>query len=350
MEGITSKTSADFEPTLSPRFVAYVRDYLLDRGVDPDPVCQQCGIEIRQGEEYDTPLPVARIAALLEAAAEATDNPAMGMSMGQAYHYEASSLLILAMLAAPSVKEGIRCLHRYDRFVDTGIETSFNFDGPQAEFGARLLVADHVPVAQLNEYLMSFIAQILFTATRKPVPFSEVWFYHRNDQNRARLEQIFKVPVKYGQETNKLFFDREYLQERFFSSNQLLYEILVNAMKTYFVSINRDNGFLDVVCREIIRCGSSESPGTERIAKQLAMSPRTLRRKLAEEGHNFQSAKNLARETRARYFLSRTNLPLSEIAFELGFSELSAFSRAFRNWVGETPQQFRDNYKQMLSA
>jgi AraC-like DNA-binding protein len=43
-------------------------------------------------------------------------------------------------------------------------------------------------------------------------------------------------------------------------------------------------------------------------------------------------------------------MPLSEIAFELGFSELSAFSRAFRSWVGETPQSYRENYKQLLRA
>jgi len=340
----------DFEPTLSPRFVAYVRDYLLDREVDPDPIFCRCGVPLKQGEEYDTPLPVAQVASLLEEAATVTDNPGMGLSMGQDYHYETSSLLILAMLAAPSVKDGIRCLHRYDQYIDTGIETSFNFENPQAEFGARLLVDDDLQVDQLNEYLMSFTTQILLTATRKPVPLSAVHFSHTNTQNRQRLEQVFAAPVSYGQSTNKLLFDRAYLQERFFSSNQLLYEILTNAMRTYFVTVNRDNGFLDVVCREIISCSRDEPPSTEKIAERLAMSPRTLRRRLAEEGHNFQTAKNLARESRARYFLSRTSLSLSEIAFELGFSELSAFSRAFRNWVGEPPQQYRDNFKHLIGA
>ena len=80
------------------------------------------------------------------------------------------------------------------------------------------------------------------------------------------------------------------------------------------------------------------------------VSPRTLRRRLSEEGYSFQEAKNLAREKRAKYYLSQTKMPLSEIAFELGFSELSAFSRAFRSWVGETPQSYRENYKQLLRA
>jgi len=55
-----------------------------------------------------------------------------------------------------------------------------------------------------------------------------------------------------------------------------------------------------------------------------------------------QDVKNRARAERARFYLRQTNLPLKEIALELGFSELSAFSRAFKSWTGETPQTCRD--------
>ena len=136
----------DFEPTLSPRFVAYVRDYLMDHGIAPDPVFLESGIPSREGEDYDAPIPIEQVAKLFELAAKYTDNTCMGLNMGQQYHYESSSLLILAVLAAPSVDEGIKCLNRYDQYVDTGIETSFDFDQPLAEFGARMIVADGVDV------------------------------------------------------------------------------------------------------------------------------------------------------------------------------------------------------------
>jgi AraC-like DNA-binding protein len=340
----------DFEPTLSPRFVAYVRDYLMDRGIQPDPVFAEAGISSTKDEEYDAPIPVQQVATLFEAAARYSDNPCMGMNMAQQYHYESSSLLILAMVAAPSVGEGIKCLNRYDKYVDTGIETSFEFGQPVAEFGARILVDGDVKVDQLNEYLMTFTVQALSMATRKQMPLTEVWFCHHSDQNERALQQFFGAPVKFSRESNKLLFDRSFLQERFFSSNTLLYDILINALKTYFSSVGEQGGFVDVVCREITRLGGDEIPSTEIIAARLAISPRTLRRRLSEEGYSFQEAKNLAREKRAKYYLSQTNMPLSEIAFELGFSELSAFSRAFRSWVGETPQSYRENYKQLLRA
>jgi AraC-like DNA-binding protein len=338
----------DFEPTLSPRFVAYVRDYLMDRGVNPDPVFAECGIHSRKDEDFDTPVPVQQVVNLFELAARYTANPCMGLTMGQEFHYEAGSLLILAMLAAPSVEGGMRCLNRFDKYVDTGIETMFDFSGPLAEFGARPLVDDVTRVDQLNEYLMAFLVQTLNTATRKAVPLVEVWLCHDHDRNRAELESFFAAPVRFSKDYNKLVFQRAFLKERFFSSNDLLYDILTKALRTYFTAVSDQNGFIDLVSREIIRGRGEETPSAEKIAVQLAISPRTLRRRLAEEGFSFQEAKNLARERQAKYYLGQTSLSLSEIAFELGYSELSAFSRAFRSWAGETPQAYREQVRQII--
>lgn len=340
----------EFEPTLSPRFVAYVRDYLMDRGVDPDPVFLESGISSTCDEDFDESLPVEQVAKLFELAAHYTNNPCMGMNMGQGYHYESSSLLILAMLAAPSVAEGIKCLNQYDQYVDTAIETRFDFDQPHAEFGARVITPENVKVNQLNEYLMVFLVQALGVATRQAVPLKEVCFEHAAGESRKELLDFFGAPIRYSQESNKLVFDRDFLRERFFSSNALLYDILTNAMKTYFASASSQNSFVDTVCREITLLTGNELPSTEIIAKRLAMSPRTLRRRLAEDGYSFQEAKNLARERRAKYYLSQTNMPLSEIAFELGYSELSAFSRAFRSWVGKTPQSYRETSRHIFGA
>jgi AraC-like DNA-binding protein len=338
-----------FEPTLSSRFVAYVRDYLLDRGIDPLPLFTNSEIPW-QDEDYDTPIPVPRVARLLELAAEASDNNCMGMHMGQGYHYEAGSILIMAMMAAPTVEEGLKCLNRYDKYVDTGIETRFDFDQPMAEFGARVICDDDVKINQLNDYLMVFLAQTLYVATRRKLPLKEVWFCHEGAQNCAVLVDFFGAPVKFGQSSNKLIFDRDYLQTRFYTSNGLLYDILTNALKTYFLPSADHSGFIDRVSREIISCAEGESDSAERIAERLAISPRTLRRRLSEEGYTFQEAKNLAREKHAKYFLGHTTLSLSEIAFKLGYSELSAFSRAFRSWTGMTPQTYREQARKLFRA
>lgn len=339
----------EFEPTLSPRFVAYVRDYLLDRGIDPAPVFEACDIPAKDGE-HETPVPVPKVAKMLELTAEVSGNSLMGLHMAQGYHYEASSILIMAMMAAPTVEEGLKCLNRYDKYVDTGIETNFDFDQPVAEFGARVICDEDVRIDQLNEYLMVFLAQTLMVATRRKMPVREVRLSHPNDRNAAALAEFFGAPVRFAAPSNKLLFDRSYLKVHSFTGAALLYEVLTNALKTYFSPSTEHGRFVDRVSREIVSCAEGEPDSADRIAERLAISPRTLRRRLADEGYSFQEAKNLAKEKHAKYFLSHTGLTLSEIAFKLGYSELSAFSRAFRAWTGTTPQNYREQTRKLFRA
>jgi AraC-like DNA-binding protein len=339
---VGSETSdIDFQPTLSGRFVVYVRDYLLDRQITPGPIFEACGVNW-ESNARDVPLPVHKIAYLLELAAQASNNSAMGIHMAQNYHYEAGSILITAMLSAPTVEQGLRCLQRYDRYVDTGISISLDFSESVAQFESRILCDEDVSLDQLNEYLMVFTVRTVYLSTRQSMPLKEVWLAHENKRNRVLLESIFGVPVKYAQVSNALRFDRSYLKTNQLSSDPLVFEVLTNAMKTYYQQGRANNTLVDRVVREILNSDDGEAQSAERIAERLAVSPRTLRRRLSDEGYSFNAARNLARERRARYLLTYTTMPLTEIALKLGYSELSSFIRAFRSWTNFTPQNYRD--------
>lgn len=337
-----------YTPSLSPRFAAYVRDYLMDRGVDPEPVFDASGLDYKHHEEYDAPLPVERVGELFERAAAVTGNRFMGLSMGRNFHYESSSLLIVAMLAAPSVAGGLAFLNQYDRYIDSGITTSYQPGGAPVAFTADLIHIGDVGMAQLNEYLMGFLVQTLLTATRTAVPLIKVTFKHQEPDQTEGLRQFFSCPLEFGAPHNSICLPTEFLEQPFLTSNKLLFQILANAMETYFSMGDKTSGFVATVCRQIMLEDPMVNPDSKRVAQQMGMSTRTLRRRLAEEGFTFNGAKNLARERRAKYLLANSRASLTEIAFELGYSELSAFSRAFRVWVGETPQAYRDNIRALL--
>ena len=340
--------ASGFTPSLSPRFAAYVRDYLMDRGVNPAPVFDACGIDFNSKEEYDTALPVEAVANLFEGAAAITQNPTMGLSMGQNFHYESSSLLIVAMLAAPTVGEGLRFLNAYDRHIDSGIKTAFYPRTSPTEFTADLLHEGGATLVQLNDYLMAFLVQTLATATRKQVPLLEVTFQRAEPSDEAVLRSFFNCQLTFGADSNSIRFHPRYLEEPFLTSNKLLFKILSNAMETYFSLGEHKNEFVSTVCRQIMLEDSLQNADSDTIAGRLSISPRTLRRRLADEGYTFQEAKSLARERRAKYLLANSSASLTEIAYELGYSELSAFSRAFRAWVGETPQAYRENVRSLI--
>ena len=80
----------------------------------------------------------------------------------------------------------------------------------------------------------------------------------------------------------------------------------------------------------------------ESIASEMRMSPRTLQRRLTTEGTTFARVYETVREELARAYVADAKMPLTEIAFLLGYAELSAFLRAFKRWTGKTPSQFRE--------
>jgi AraC-like DNA-binding protein len=87
------------------------------------------------------------------------------------------------------------------------------------------------------------------------------------------------------------------------------------------------------------------APTLEEIAASLRLAPGTIQRALAVEGIGFREAVEVTRFDLARHYLTQAHLPLSEIALLLGYSELSAFTRAFTRWAGVSPRGYRGNMR-----
>jgi AraC-like DNA-binding protein len=93
--------------------------------------------------------------------------------------------------------------------------------------------------------------------------------------------------------------------------------------------------------RQLLRGNLDALPGLSEVAGQLAIHPQTLRRRLAGEGTSFKEIKNQLRRDTALHFLGKQGLSIEEIALRAGFSESSAFIRAFKGWTGVTPYHYR---------
>ena len=93
-----------FAPSLSPRFVAYVRDYLLDQGVEPQTVFDATALSAGDDSELGAPVPLDQICELFTTTSKLLDKPYYGLDLAANYHFESSSLLIVAFMAAPDVR------------------------------------------------------------------------------------------------------------------------------------------------------------------------------------------------------------------------------------------------------
>lgn len=340
----------DLTPKLSPRFAIYLRDYLLDRKLDADRMFAECGFEHVVESESALPISVTTVLTLFDRSAELSGDHLLGFNLARQYHYESSALIILAMLAAPSVADSIETLCFFDKYVDSAIKASYDFSGVESSFSVGVMGAEPAQACQLNEYLLTFVVATLNMATRKPMPLTAVYFQHERCENYQEIEAFYNAPVFWGYDSNRIHFDRGYLREHLYTSNSLLYDILQNALKTYFVADRRQSDFVNTICRELIRMKEVQTADLQTVADTLSLSTRTLRRRLKDEGLSFQQVKNLALESKAKYYLTNSHMSLSEVAFATGYTELSSFVRAFKNWTGITPNEYRASARKLISA
>ena len=333
----------EYQPTLSPRFIAYVRDFLLDLDIDPNQIFLEIGLSPAADAELGPAVPIADICRLFDLVAARLERPYFGLDLARGYHYEASALLLIAFMAAPNVRSALNTLLRYDKFVDSGIETTLTHAGGLSCFEVSLLAPEGVNTEQLSEYLLVFLANSLQIATRQKLPTARVSFTHKTSKPVAPLEQVFGAPVLFDSSHNSLHFETTFLETPLHTRNQLLYEVNINGLRKVFTSAGEHFDFVQAVQRQVLLQLKAGNPTVVSVAEALEISTRTLRRRLADHGLKLQEVKNDARAQRAKFYLKQTRMPLSQVALELGFSEMSAFNRAFRLWTGQTPQECREN-------
>ncbi|MDF5729485.1 MAG: AraC family transcriptional regulator [Rhizonema sp. PD38] len=121
--------------------------------------------------------------------------------------------------------------------------------------------------------------------------------------------------------------------------------ILDRYIEVLLAKLPQSGSFIDSVCREISRELRGGNLEVEAITKRLGFVSRTLQRKLKEAGTSYQELLDETRQSLSTHYLQEQHITVSEVAFLLGFSEASAFSRAFKRWTGTTPGEFRRTLK-----
>jgi AraC-like DNA-binding protein len=178
----------------------------------------------------------------------------------------------------------------------------------------------------------------------KEMPLHEVHLRARAPATSGHYDQLFKCPVRFDQPHSGLVIHRSLLQLPVAQNEESLKQFLRQAP---YHLVKRDQpGSIKQLSLQVEQLLSQyatrKMPTADQVAQQLNMSPRTLHRKLTEEGTSFQQLKDSFRKELAVHYISRPELTIEAIAALMGFQDNSAFYRSFKKWTGLTPGQFRD--------
>ncbi len=172
------------------------------------------------------------------------------------------------------------------------------------------------------------------------IRLEQVCFSYPKPEHSAEYDLLFPCPMVFSAEHSSLLFHSRYLHMPLLQDERTLKHFLEHSPAD-LLSRPDDGDSLSSQLRHLLSRDSARWPDLEAVAAHLHISPQTLRRHLREEGSSFQELKDQLRRDIAIYHLRRADLSLQQIAEQLGFSEPSAFHRAFKKWTGLTPGAYR---------
>lgn len=170
------------------------------------------------------------------------------------------------------------------------------------------------------------------------IQLQDVMFAFDKPDHAEIYPRLFSGQTSFNAGQSAMHFDARYLQLPLLRDEAMLQSMLRQAILLTVLPYRRDKLLVQGIRKQL---HNDLGLTAEELAEKLHMSVRTLYRHLQEEGFSIQQLKNDVRQKKAMECLARTSKPIKQIAFETGFKNEKSFSRAFKNWVGTTPQNYR---------
>lgn len=192
-----------------------------------------------------------------------------------------------------------------------------------------------------NEATVASMISMCREVATQPVQLHGVYFKHSAPETVADHELYFCCPVHFRSDRDALLIAEESMQAPNKLGDAGITQYFESHLEAEVSQLANANALDQQVKRLIANTLSEGIPNISSIASELAMSGRTLQRKLSDQGYSFQSLVDESRRELAEQLLKQDQYSLSHIAFLTGFSEQSSFNRAFKRWAGQTPRSYR---------
>ncbi len=241
--------------------------------------------------------------------------------------------------SAPTLREALAQWVRYLGILDDAVEVAL-VDVPEG-VALRVVVESEAPAPASHELCFALVllnARRMTTNTLQP---ARVRFTHAASRaDVARHRAFFGGTVAFGAERTELVFSKVDAHAALTTADPNLLAILVPAAEERRGRATVDPPLVDQVRRALATALRDDDAQLSGVAKRLGLTARSLQRRLQDEGASFQTLRDETRRALADRYLGE-GLSLAEISFLLGFSEPSAFFRAFKRWTGLTPIERR---------
>ncbi|HWT00627.1 MAG TPA: AraC family transcriptional regulator [Pyrinomonadaceae bacterium] len=316
--------------------------YCESRAIDVGRLISGAGLERRLVVDPDARLDSEQMFAVWGEAQREVRDEIIGLRVAELVPFGAYRALDYLLMASPSLREAIRKSVRYFHLANGGADLHLSAaSGGRASLELHHAGAPREHIRRSAEYTFTILLARFRLATGVRLRPAEVHFTFKAPPAVSDYHRIFQAPVRFNQPVNRLVFDEASLGLPHPGADPSLCEVLEHHARQTLAGLQPGVDFLAQVRRALdagLRRGDAKVAS---VARELAMSERSLQRRLNSEATSFREVLDEVRADLSLRLLGENEMDVREVAFTLGFSEPSAFYRAFRRWTGKTPAAYR---------
>ncbi len=313
------------------------RDFLLRNNINPTILATP-----------DERLTLEAIHRLTQDAVSITGDDFLGLHQGERF-MGLSNILGYILLNCKHLKQALDKIETYQKICDEAAEITLGIQNSIATIQVAIPDERFSNDRQLTDYRLSAIYTYLKRLICKSFPLTEVHFLHSRPTSVDEYNRVFNCPVYFNSNRNCICFSESYLSSTVPEHNTNLLEVMEAYARNAIQVIAPKDSYKQKIARLITNLLPGTTPTIEDVASKIGMSVRTLQLRLKDERTTYSDLLNDIRKDLAIKYLRDQHISITEVAYLLGYSEVSVFYRAFKKWTFKTPKEFRFSMQEEVS-
>lgn len=311
-------------------------------GYNPDDMLKNAGIHKKVLENPDERISADKMARLWRVAVETTKDPCFGLKAASNVRPTTFHALGFALMVSSSMHDALERLQRFSRIVSDVTEVRFEPVGDT--MAVYLNPTDQSTHLADEAFDMIMAAVVSFARTLIDGEFNpvKVEMIRKKPLDPDTFGTFFQSPVVYSSAHNCICFNAQDMKKPFHSANAEIARQNDQIVVEYLARFDKSR-ISHLVHEKLIELLPLGEPSIEKLARAMGMTPRSLRRHLSKENAGYRGILDDIRQYLATQYLEQRHLSILEVAFRLGYSDSSNFTRAFKRWFRVSPKHYREN-------
>jgi AraC-like DNA-binding protein len=310
-------------------------------GLDTEEILASAGVDRSTVEDPDGHLSAAQLGELWRRAYQASADPDLALHAAETLRFGAYRVIDYLAASAATVGLALTQVSAYFPIINSAVRLPITSSQGGLTLG---IVCPDDPAALSRPYVEYAFAAVFLrvrAGTNVRFPLTRVDLAFPRPARVTEHERIFECPVRFDAERSALHISRAAWDTENSRADPDLFGVLADHARILGQRVPDEPLPVREARRVIVELLGHAAPSLEAVARQLAMSSRTLQRRLRDHGVSYADLLDRTRASAAKSYLTDQQISVAEVAFMVGFAEQSSFTHAFRRWTGQSPNEYR---------